>query len=124
MFIFAHKYLFKTDAKIVQIWKLTKNIFQNMDTIKERLIQFAKSQGLMMMDFYKKISVAHSNFSGEGANSALSTDKIVHIQGVQCDQFSYSVESDFLRPHGLQHARLPSLSPTPGACSNSRPSSQ
>lgn len=50
-----------------------------MDTIKERLIQFAKSQGLMMMDFYKKISVAHSNFSGDGANSALSTDKIVHI---------------------------------------------
>ena len=27
--------------------------------------------------------------------------------------------SDSLRPHGLQHARLPSPSPTPGACSNS-----
>ena len=50
-----------------------------MDIIKDRLIQFAKAQGLMMMDFYKKISVAASNFSGEGANSALSTDKIVHI---------------------------------------------
>ena len=52
------------------------------------------------------------------------TDKIVYIQGVQCDQFSYSVESDFLWPHGLQHARLPSLSPTPGVCPNSCPSSQ
>ena len=28
-----------------------------------------------------------------------------------------------LRPHGLQHARLPCPSPTPRACSNSRPSS-
>ena len=28
-----------------------------------------------------------------------------------------------LQPHGLQHARLPCLSPTPGACSNSCPSS-
>ena len=32
-----------------------------------------------MMDFYKKITVASSNFSGKGADSALSTDKIVHI---------------------------------------------
>ena len=29
--------------------------------------------------------------------------------------------SDSLRPHGLQDARLPHLSPTPGACSNSCP---
>ena len=29
-----------------------------------------------------------------------------------------------LRPHGLQHARLPCPLPTPGACSNSCPSSQ
>ena len=29
--------------------------------------------------------------------------------------------SDSLRPHGLQHAKLPCLSPTPGACSNSCP---
>ena len=28
-------------------------------------------------------------------------------------QFSLSVMSDFLRPHGLQHARLPCPSPTP-----------
>ena len=39
-------------------------------------------------------------------------------------QFSYSVMSDSLRPHGLQHARLPCPSPTPGACSDSRLSSQ
>ena len=36
-------------------------------------------------------------------------------------QFSHSVMSDSLWPHGLQHARLPCTSPTPGACSNSCP---
>ena len=35
-------------------------------------------------------------------------------------RFSHSVVSDSLWPHGLQHARLPCPSPTPGACSNSR----
>ena len=38
-------------------------------------------------------------------------------------QFSRSVMSNFLRPQGLQHATLPCSSPTPGACSNSCPSS-
>ena len=38
--------------------------------------------------------------------------------------FSCSVMSDSLRPHGLQHARLPCPSPTPRACSNSCPLSQ
>ena len=37
---------------------------------------------------------------------------------------SHSVVSDSLRPHGLQHVRLPCPSPTPGAYSNSCPSSQ
>ena len=32
--------------------------------------------------------------------------------------------SDPLWPHGMQHSRLPCLSPTPGACSNSCPSSR
>ena len=34
-------------------------------------------------------------------------------------QFSCSVMSDSLWPHGLQHTRLPCPSPTLGACSNS-----
>ena len=34
-------------------------------------------------------------------------------------QFSRSVVSDSLRPHGLQYARLPCPSPTPGVYSNS-----
>ena len=39
-------------------------------------------------------------------------------------QFSLSVVSDSLRPHGLQYARPPCLSPTPGVYSNSCPLSQ
>ena len=39
-------------------------------------------------------------------------------------QFSRSVVSDSLQPHGLQQARLPCPSPTPGTCSNSCPLSQ
>ena len=38
-------------------------------------------------------------------------------------QFCCSVVSDSWTTHGLQHARLPCPSPTPGACSNSCPSS-
>ena len=38
-------------------------------------------------------------------------------------QFSLSIVSDSLQPHGLQHARLPCPSPTPGAYSNLCPSS-
>ena len=36
-------------------------------------------------------------------------------------QFSRSVMSSFLQPHGLQHTRLPCPSSIPGACSNSCP---
>ena len=38
--------------------------------------------------------------------------------------FSHSVVSSSLRPHGLQHARLPCPSPCPRVCSNSCPLSQ
>ena len=39
-------------------------------------------------------------------------------------QFSHSVISNCLWPHGLQHTRLPCPSPAPGDCSNSCPLSQ
>ena len=45
----------------------------------------------------------------------------VHLCIYQClsVQFSCSVMSDSLQPHGLQHTRPPCPPPTPGACSNS-----
>ena len=39
----------------------------------------------------------------------------------QSVQFSHSVVSSSLQPHGLQHVRPPCPSPTPRACSNSWP---
>ena len=39
-------------------------------------------------------------------------------------QFSRSVVSDSLRPHGLQYTRAPCPSPTPRACSNLCPQSR
>ena len=55
--------------------------------------------------------------------------KLVNEKGIKKPawyepHFSHSVMSDSLRPHGLQHARLPCLPPSLGACSNSYPLSQ
>ena len=50
--------------------------------------------------------------------------KDISTSGQSVSQFSHSVVSDSLQPHGLQHARLPCPSPTPGACSDSCPSSR
>ena len=47
---------------------------------------------------------------------------ITHFS-VQFSQFSHSVMSNSLRPHGLQLTRLPCPSPTPRACLNSCPPS-
>ena len=43
---------------------------------------------------------------------------------IRSDQISRSVVSDSLWPHELQHPRPPCPSPTPGACSNSCPSTR
>ena len=60
----------------------------------------------------------------------LNTRKLRHRDIKWCNQNhtssesgSHSVVSDSLWPHGLQHARPPCPSPTPGVCSNSSPSS-
>ena len=49
---------------------------------------------------------------------------IFHIHQIRSDQISRSVMSDSLRTHESQHARPPSLSPTPGVYSDSCPLSQ
>ena len=50
--------------------------------------------------------------------------KVLELQHQSISQFSCSVVSNSLQPHGIQHARLRCLSPTPGAYLNSCPSSQ
>ena len=58
---------------------------------------------------------------GEASTSRTRQNK--HWVQISSVQFTHSVVSDTLRPHGLQHARLPIPSPTPRAYSNSSPSS-
>ena len=48
--------------------------------------------------------------------------KIYSMEMILTVQFSCSVVSNSLQPHGLQHTRLPCPSSTPGACSNACPS--
>ena len=48
----------------------------------------------------------------------------VTFKNITLVQLSHSVVSDSLRPHGLQHARPPCPSPTPGVYSNSSPLSR
>lgn len=55
-----------------------KNV-ESFDEIKNRLLQFAKEQGLIMGDFYEKIGVAPSNFSGKAMESALKSDNLVKV---------------------------------------------
>ena len=50
--------------------------------------------------------------------------EVLNVLNMSSIQFSHSVMSDSLWPHGLQHARLPCSSPTLGAYSNSCPLSQ
>ena len=52
------------------------------------------------------------------------TKYFVHIISSFSVQFRRSFVSDSLQSHGLQHARLPCPSPTPGAYSNSCPLSR
>ena len=49
---------------------------------------------------------------------------LINLKTDSSVQFSRSVMSNSLRSYGLQHARLSCSIPTPGACSNSCPSSQ
>ena len=60
--------------------------------------------------------------SVHGVTKSLMTEKTKHTHGSV--QFSRSVMSSSLRPHGLQCSRPPCPSPTPGVYSKSCPSSQ
>ena len=64
------------------------------------------------------LAVGHGRLKFKGKVQDLSLT--ISVSSVQ---FSHSVVSDSLLPHGLYHARLPCPSPTSGAYSNSCPSS-
>ena len=56
-------------------------------------------------------------------SSSSSSSSWYHVN-LQFSQFSHSLVSDSVQPHGLQHTRLPCPSPTAWDCSNSCPSNR
>ena len=70
-----------------------------------------------------KVTFTHSVFPFQGStlpgsgNTMESKNRCLHYWSLQA--IVQSVISDSLQTRGLQHARLPCPSPTPGACSNS-----
>ena len=60
----------------------------------------------------------------EEGNKTLQAEVFFLLEKTTLLFFICSIVSDSLQPHGLQHARFPCSSPSPGACSNSCPLSQ
>ena len=65
-----------------------------------------------------------SSFASPECQLELYSMQLSRIYFSHFSQFSHSVMSNSLLPHGLKHTRLPCPSPTPGASSNSCPSSK
>ena len=86
--------------------------------------------GLISLEWTGWISLQSKGLSKESSptpqfksinSSALSLLRPVAINRLSIVQFSRSVVSNSLRPHGLQHATPPCPLPTPGVYSNSCP---
>ena len=83
----------------------------------EHLLHWGRQSLVIMLIFVPSLSIQQEhNPNPVEPNYSHSQSQ---FSSVQC-----SVMSDSLRPHGLQHARIPCPSPTLRACSNLCPSSQ
>ena len=75
-------------------------------------------QGLFAIQGSKQCLLCLTSLAGRFFTTR-ATWKALHFFKISSSvQFSHSVVSDSLHPHGLQHARLPCPSPNLGACSN------
>ena len=103
---------------IVRSWRFFSRVvchFTYSSTVYESSCSCRSSQTLGILS-RKNYNVLHRTPKFPTVSKNLSKTRSV--------QFSCSVVSDSLWPRGLQDARLPCPSPTPGPCSNSCPSSQ
>ena len=96
---FWFKYLSKSDIKILIL--SSEKIIVSWEN--KKFHQTGKKKKIPIVYFLKKMYFEHE---------------------LSCAVLSCSVMSDSLPPHGLQHARPPCPSPTPGAYSNSCPLSR
>jgi hypothetical protein len=53
-----------------------------MTNVKERLLQYIKSQGFNKEDFFEIVGLSYSNFKGTQKNSGLNSDSIVKILSI------------------------------------------
>lgn len=52
---------------------------QKIDEVKQKILYFAKNQGIKRGELYLKIGMKQSNFSGIGAQSSLKTDNLIKV---------------------------------------------
>ena len=92
------------------------------------LTHYVESRKMVQMNLFakqkercrrKEQTYGHKGAGGVGMHWETGID--IYTLLICSVQFSHSVVSDPLWPHGLQHARPPCPSPTPGAHSNSCP---
>ena len=102
----------------VQVTQDGKVMVENSDMVEnsEKTLSTGEGNGKPLQHSCHKNSMN----SMKGQKDMMPEDKPPKLEDVQYVagqvQFSHSVMSNSLRPHGLQHARLPCPSPTPGAC--------
>jgi len=93
------------------VWQNQYNIVKLKNKIKKNLYY---AHGLEKLIFLKW-SYYQDNQQIQCNLYQNTNDIFIELESVQ---FSCSVVSNSLQPHGLQHSRLPCPSPTPRSCSN------
>ena len=101
-------------------------LINSMNVSLSKLWEMVKSMGWQSRtglsdwtDWLKNSKCSLLNYKGSSSRLGLEILRIISSV-----QFCHSVVPDSLRPHGLQHTRLPCPSPTPRACSNLCPLSR
>ena len=88
----------------------------------KEIVSMEEKKKTFLDPIYSSISLPLSRFLLSSLSPLhLQAFEKLHLSFFSSVQFSHSVMSDSLRPHRIQHIRLPCPSPTPGACSNSCP---
>ena len=95
-----------------------ENYASKVFVVKFYLYWYKPTHSLGNMFYWKNINVF--NYSSWSRHYC----DCYKIYGICSLQFSPLAASNSLQPHGRQQASLPCPSPTPGACSNSCPSSR